>query len=104
MSIRWEGYLQPAFSEAFEFLLEINDGARLFLDGELLLDEFEAEVNDDDHHHSYAVSTRRALVADRLYAVKIEFRESTGAAAARLFWRSPHSRRRSSQRTASSTP
>lgn len=97
VSVRWAGYLQPSFAETFEFVLEINDGARLFLDDALLLDAFEAQVDDPAIDHAdgapvafttYTVQTHEALAADRLYALRLEFRESTGGAVARLLWRS----------------
>ena len=64
VSVRWVGYLQPSFSETFEFVLEINDGARLFLDDELLLDAFEAQVDDPatDHDEQAPVPYRYVLV------------------------------------------
>jgi len=97
VSVRWSGWVRPTFNEAFEFVLEINDGARLFLDGELLLDAFEDEVSDDGSEgeeepvarfSTYRAPTSTPLVADRLYHLKLEYRESTGAAVARLLWKS----------------
>jgi hypothetical protein len=94
VSVRWSGWVRPTFSEEFEFVLEINDGARLFLDGELLLDAFEDEVSDDESNgeaarfSTYRAPTSAPLVAERLYHVKLEYRESTGAAVARLMWQS----------------
>jgi len=92
ISIRWTGYLQPAFDEDYTFVLHANDGVRLFLDDELLLDAFEEEVEDgpgeEPEYRVHEASTGEALAADQLHRVRIEFRESTGAAVARLLWRS----------------
>ena len=97
VSARWVGWMQPTFNEAFELVLEVNDGVRVFFDGELLFDSFEASVEDsstasddysDDNNSdrgssfsspsSVPFATYTAvtplLVADRLYAIKVEFR------------------------------
>jgi hypothetical protein len=100
VSIRWVGFIRPAFSEELELILEINDGVRLFLDGMLLIDAFEDRVDEDESSSSsanddemppfntYHASSATSLVADQLYEVKLEFRESTGGAVARLLWQS----------------
>ncbi|KAH8073998.1 hypothetical protein JL721_2554 [Aureococcus anophagefferens] len=46
VSVRWTGFLRPSFDERFTFHAQVNDGARLFVDGELLFDAFENEVED----------------------------------------------------------
>jgi len=98
VSIRWVGYIRPAFSEELNLILEINDGVRLFLDGMLLIDAFEDRVDEDEGASSndydmpafstYSAQSATSLVADQLYEIKIEFRESTGGAVARLLWQS----------------
>jgi len=40
-------------------------------------------------HSTYRVTTTTALAADRLYSLRLEFRESTGGAVAKLMWKSP---------------
>ena len=37
ISVRWSGYLRPAFSEEYTFHVQVNDGARLWVDGVQLL-------------------------------------------------------------------
>ena len=86
ISVRWTGYVQPAFSEAYTFHLQVNDGVRLWIDGVQLIDELEASVEDVDYVEHNAVTT--TLMADRLYSVKIEFRENKGLAIARFLWSS----------------
>ena len=89
ISIRWTGYLQPTFSEAFVLVFDVNDGARVWLDGQLLLDEFEDRLDDSDGVFVTHRIQTPVLVADRMYPLKIEFSESTGAARAQLSWVSP---------------
>lgn len=38
---RWTGYIQPAFAEAYVFIVEANDGARLWIDDQLMFDNFD---------------------------------------------------------------
>jgi hypothetical protein len=86
ISGRWEGFVQPAFSEDYTFTVLVNDGAKLWIDGVVVVDEFERESASDDV--SEFSGTAVALVADRLYDVKLEFRENTGKAALSLLWES----------------
>jgi hypothetical protein len=46
VSVRWTGFVRPSFDEIFTFHAQVNDGARLFVDGELLFDAFENEVDE----------------------------------------------------------
>ena len=70
--------------------LDANDGAKLWVDGELLVDQFESAVEDDDAtgYVTFSGAPSAALVADRLYDIKLEYRESTGPAHVRLLWSS----------------
>ena len=38
---RWTGYVQPAFPEKYVFIVEANDGARLWIDDQLMFDNFD---------------------------------------------------------------
>ena len=78
--------MQPTFGEVFTFYVIANDGARLFVGGELIFDAFDSEVADGDApamHQGTAV-----LVKDLLTDIKLEWRENTGAAFVRLMWSS----------------
>jgi hypothetical protein len=87
ISVRWTGFVQPAFSEAYKFHMQVNDGVRLWINGMQLIDEYEATVEDADDFAEYTAVTA-PLTADRLYSVKIEFRENKGCAVARFLWSS----------------
>ncbi|CAN0025440.1 unnamed protein product, partial [Ectocarpus sp. 12 AP-2014] len=78
ISVRWTGFAQPAFSERYVFTVEANDGARLWVGDQLMFDNF-------DEVRGLSVYE---LVAGRLYAVTLEFRENYGAAEAHLLWSS----------------
>lgn len=41
ISVRWTGFVQPAFSERYVFTVEANDGARLWVGDQLMFDNFD---------------------------------------------------------------
>ncbi|CAM9130727.1 unnamed protein product, partial [Phaeothamnion confervicola] len=91
VSVRWDGFVQPAFSQLYTFAMEANDGARLWVNGSLLFDHFEDDLGAGDDatlFGRYEVETAEPLVAGRLYSIRIEFRENYGSARARLLWSS----------------
>ncbi|KAH8049146.1 hypothetical protein JL722_12147 [Aureococcus anophagefferens] len=87
VSVRWTGFLRPSFDERFTFHAQVNDGARLFVDGELLFDAFENEV-EDAALRGVLGTTPAPLLAGALVDVTMEWRETTGNAVARLLWSS----------------
>ncbi|KAH8055104.1 hypothetical protein JL722_8529 [Aureococcus anophagefferens] len=88
VSVRWTGFLRPSFDERFTFHAQVNDGARLFVDGELLFDAFENEVEDAAGYAEFSGTTSAPLLAGALVDVTMEWRETTGNAVARLLWSS----------------
>ena len=90
ISVRWTGYVQPAFSEVYTIYTQVNDGAKVWIDGELLIDAFETTVNDTNAlgYIENIGTTSLALVAHRLYQIKVEYRENTGQGVLRMFWSS----------------
>ncbi|CAM9773581.1 unnamed protein product, partial [Ectocarpus sp. 13 AM-2016] len=90
ISVRWTGFAQPAFSERYVFTVEANDGARLWVGNQLMFDNFDEDLgrNDTGLMSTFTATTEDELVAGRLYAVTLEFRENYGAAEAHLLWSS----------------
>lgn len=88
VSARWTGFVRASFSEVFTFYVQCNDGARLFVDGELLFDAFENEVADDMGFAEFRSNTTQALTADALVDITLEWRETTGNAVVKLLWSS----------------
>ncbi|KAL7537092.1 hypothetical protein ACHAXR_007581, partial [Thalassiosira sp. AJA248-18] len=88
VSIRWTGYIIPAFNETYTFTAHVNDAVRLWIGDELLIDEYENEVDDLAEYNEFSASTENALKANQLVAIKIEYRENRGSAMIRLFWES----------------
>jgi hypothetical protein len=81
-SVRWTGELAPTVSGTYSFTTSTDDGVRLYLDDVLVFESWTAVG-------ANARSATRTLVANRRYAIRMEYRESTGAAAARLSWTPP---------------
>ncbi len=82
-SVRWTGVLVPPVSGEYELTVAGNDGVRLFVDGEKVLEEWsEASV-------TRAASARVALEAGREHGLRLEYFEHERDAEVRLGWRLP---------------
>ncbi len=81
-SARWEGTLTAPEDGGYEFALEYDDGARLHLDGKLLIDDW-----------SYGAKRLRSakitLARGQKVAVKAEFHQGGQSRFFRLAWRTP---------------
>ena len=78
-SARWNGQLESRFTETHTFYVNANDGARLWINGELLVNQFDSGTVSD-------ASASIDLIAGRRYDIQFEYRENTGAASAKLEW------------------
>ena len=82
-SVRWTGTVEPAHAEAYTFYTNSDDGVRLWLDDELVINNWS---NHSPTENSY--TTPSALVAGQQYAIKMEYFENSGGATAQLSWSS----------------
>ena len=80
-SARWSGHVTPQHSEEYTFYTRSDEGVRLWVNGELLVDQWNA-------HTPAEHSGRITLQAGQRYDIKVEFYEGTGDAEMRLFWSS----------------
>ncbi len=83
-SVRWTGYIQPAHAtgtHVYTFSTESNDGVRLWVDGELLIDSW---VPGGGQNHSGSIE----LEAGKFYEIRLEYFENTYSAMVRLSWES----------------
>lgn len=80
-SVRWEGFLQSAFSENYTFSLSAYDGVRLWVDGKLLIDNWGNTTT-----NTFTGST--TLEADKRYAVRLEYANKTTESGLSLSWSS----------------
>lgn len=81
-SVRWVGEVQPRYSEPYTFYTTTDDGVRLWVNDQLLVDRW----NDQDPTEW---SGQITLTAGQRYAIRMEYYERSGAAVARLAWSSP---------------
>ena len=90
VSVRWTGYIKPAFDEVYSFTVRVNDALKLWIGDELLIDEYENEVDEasSDKYTVFSTTTNEALKADQLVPIKIEYRENRGLAMIQLYWES----------------
>ncbi|MFN1215702.1 glycoside hydrolase family 3 N-terminal domain-containing protein [Chryseobacterium kwangjuense] len=78
-SIRWTGKLSAPDTGKYQFGLRGNDGFRLYLDGKLIIDQWEKS--------GYSTKTAAIdFVKNRKYDIVIEFRESRGEGNIDLIW------------------
>ena len=80
-SVRWTGRVQPQFSETYTFYTQTDDGVRLFVNGQPL-------INDWTDHLLKENSGTIALQAGQTYTITMEYYDNTGPAVAKLLWSS----------------
>ena len=81
-SARWVGTVQPATSGTYTFFTQSDDGVRLWVNGQQL-------VNNWTDHSPTENSGSISLTGGVRYAVRMEFYERGGGAVARLSWSGP---------------
>jgi glucose/arabinose dehydrogenase len=81
-SVVWTGQVQARFSETYTFFTNTDDGVRLFVNGQQvinrLIDQAPTTVN----------GTPIALTAGQKYDIRMEYYENKGGAVAQLGWQS----------------
>ncbi|HED15945.1 MAG TPA: hypothetical protein ENI64_03875, partial [Gammaproteobacteria bacterium] len=80
-SVRWTGLIEPAYSENYTFYSSTDDGVRLWIDGQLVIDQWT-----DQSVTEYAGTIN--LTAGNKYPIVMEYYENTGDAVAKLYWSS----------------
>jgi uncharacterized repeat protein (TIGR01451 family) len=81
-SVRWSGKVKPQYSQTYTFYVRSNDGARLWVNGQLLIDNW-------GPHGTVENSATIALAAGQLVDINLEHWDNTGTAVAKLSWSSP---------------
>jgi hypothetical protein len=80
-SARWTGRVQAQYSELYTFYTDSDDGVRLWVNGNEL-------INNWTNHATTENRGTIALVAGQTYSIKMEFYQNSGGAVARLLWSS----------------
>ncbi len=79
---RWTGSVQPQYDETYTFYPTADDGVRLWVNGQLLVDEWVTESPT-----TYPASIE--LNAQQLYNIRMDYFQGNGGAEAMLAWSSP---------------
>jgi beta-glucosidase len=76
-STRWTGYFVPSSEDDYKFYVSADDGVRLYIDDERVIDDWQrhAETLDTFSKH---------LAAGHPYKIRLEYFENTGTATARF--------------------
>ena len=82
-SVRWTGFVEATLTGNFQFQTRSNAGVRLWIDGNLVIDNWtgHATVND--------ATGDIALTKNQRYSVTMEMYDTTGTAVAKLYWMRP---------------
>lgn len=80
-SVRWHGCIVPRYSERYSFTTVSDDGVRLWVNGQLLINHWTNHNEDSD-------TAEIDLQAGVPVTIQMEFFESGGDAVARLLWSS----------------
>ncbi|MDB6111083.1 MAG: hypothetical protein JWR69_2833, partial [Pedosphaera sp.] len=81
-TVRWTGMVQPLFSQTYTFVTTTDDGMRLWVNGQLIIDHWAPQS-------PTTWSGSIALQALQLYSLEMDYNQEGGGAVAQLFWSSP---------------
>jgi hypothetical protein len=80
-SVRWSSRIQPRYSEVYTFHLTTDDGCRLWINNQLLIDKWHDDPGTD-------TTGSILLTGGERYDLRIDFYENTGNSSAKLEWNS----------------
>ena len=81
-SVRWEGFLAPKYSEKYTLHTSSDDGIRVWVNGELVIDNWTVHPEEGNSNPIY-------LEQERFFSIKVEYFEKETFAVAKLYWSSP---------------
>jgi len=81
-SARWTADLEIAVADTYTFSTSTDDGLRLWLNGELIIENWTDHATTDDF-------SEPIYLEPGVYTLIMEFYENGGGAAAQLFWQTP---------------
>ena len=81
-TVRWTGMVQPLFNETYSFSTTTDDGVRLWVNGQELINEWVPQA-------PTTWSGSISLQALQLYPVEMDYFQAGGGAVAELSWSSP---------------
>ncbi len=80
-TVRWQGEINPSFSQTYTFYTVTDDGVRLWINDQLIIDKW---VDQGPTEWTGQIT----LTAGQWYSIKMEYYEATGGASASLSWSS----------------
>lgn len=81
-SVRWTGRVEPEFSETYTFYTRSNDGARLWVNDELVIDNWNTTLLTSE------ASGTITLEAGKRYDIRLEYFDALALADIQLLWSS----------------
>jgi hypothetical protein len=81
-SVKWTGQILAQYSEPYTFYTTSDDGVRLYINGNLI-------INDWNSHGSTVDTVAVPLVSGSYYNMEMDYYQLAGAAIAELQWSSP---------------
>ena len=81
-SIRWTGQVAPAYSEQYTFYVRADDGCRLWVNGQLILEDWRRKPASE-------AKGSIELKAGARYDIRLEYLEEISVASVQLSWSSP---------------
>jgi hypothetical protein len=81
-SVRWEGLVEARSDEPYTFYVTHDDGARLWVNDQLVIDNW-------TDHAAIEDSGTITLALGQRYSIRLEFYENAGDASATLSWSTP---------------
>lgn len=81
-SVRWTGFVVPAYSENYTFYTNSDDGVRVWVNNKLVINRWV------DQAPTEVASTPITLKAGQKYPIKVEYFENQGGAVVQLIWSS----------------
>lgn len=93
-TVEWTGFIKPDHTADYLFSAMADDGMRLFIDNQLVLDIWvpQQEGTDSEAMRENREASQQGIITlekDRFYHVRIEYYESVQNARIHLFWESP---------------
>jgi PA14 domain len=79
---RWSGGVQPLYSEMYTFSVTGDDGYRLWVDNQLILNNYVTQTSTE-------ATGQIALRAGQIYNIRLEYFDTSAAASISLSWSSP---------------
>jgi uncharacterized protein (DUF1800 family) len=81
-TVRWTGQVQPQYSESYVFDVRSDDGCRLWVNDQLVIDKWQAQGATD-------WTATNTLQAGVRYDLRLDYLQAGSSAQAHLYWYSP---------------